>query len=421
MTHTEQRTRVGENPEALAKKAIVALERALREEFGVDMQVGAELEYEVRVPPDLLVTKKIKEMNNPLQVHPHAPDAQERAAGTPALTVPDVASAPDSTKTIQVRDPLFPESGLVSYSYHEADRPGGGWHVYETIVPHDGKQNAVAFGDGRMNGLARIIEALRKTVAHTPPSRTRFAEDPDHNAWLGRMAHGITERSTTALGPHPDDPSIVHGMHINLSFSCDGTPFFTGHPDAEAGMGKARALQRGMAEAFNENAYLLHGTPESLQRACYGMHDFEHQGVRGMSIHKDEHRAPVYLEVRRPPSDANPYYAAMVTLLGVYHTLKDYGFDRATQAFAQTEKTRPFTSNPIPGAPHPDTPLYPESFRRHLDLAGKMKAQFTDKHRLLERTLNTLEPDLGSRFMAAVERTPPGAEKTREQAGIRSR
>lgn len=390
MNHAARIAASQDNPEQIAKHVIRVLEQALRDEFGVNLYAGVELEYEVKIPQALRFGKHGDE--NPFQMQKPGRGDELPAhykVDTKLLQVPDTAAA--GTTHLPVREVLFPESPAVCYSYLEGAGQHG-WFHYETVLSHLGVQNKTPFGEGRMNVLARATEALRKTIAHTPPQRTQFAQDAQHNAWLADQAHGITERNTSGFGPH-----FSHGMHVNVSFETGGGTFLSpALPDTEQAV-RERTLQRGLVDIFNEGAYLLHGTDASLARAEMWRVQDGHNGV--------EFKDGAYAEICRPSADSNPYYALMLTLLGVYHTLKDFEFDPASGNFAKKVWA-------VPEA-------YPHALDYEEGLRQQMKECFMDGPRLLERTLNTLEPELGSRFMDAIERIPPGKEKSLQKAGIR--
>ena len=426
MSHVDKLAK-GENPEAVAKEAIRVLEKALKEEFGVDAHVGAELEFEIYIPPGLQPPKHGGAFN-PLQGegrnfkrryrHPgHSPPSD--TSYTPAgkkeslyytIDLPDHAAS-GSLKAHDVSDALFPRSPIIAYTYHEENLPNENWHTYEAVISHEAVDD-IPFGKERGLFLARSIEAARRTVAYTPPERTAFAvdplrkkkesDDPEHNVWLSKMAHGITERNTSGFGPF-----CTHGMHLNVTLDIEGLPFFSevayGQPKKE----RQNALIRGMSEIFNENAYLLHSDDSSLRRA---MERREQKGTLGITMKGER------LEIARPPADANPYYATMLALAGMYYTLHEYKFDREAWVFPAAENTAPMCNSNDKGAKL----MYDQgqNYSNESSLEADMKANFFDKHRLLEHTLNGLKPELGCRFMTAIERTPPGQEKTAQQAGI---
>lgn len=426
MRHTDRLAK-GENPEAVAKEAIRVLEKALKEEFGVDLHIGAELEFEVQIPPHLHPPKPGGTFN-PLQGEGRSFKRQYRKSGQPlpsdtsytpagkkesvfyTIDLPDRVS-PGTLKAHDVSDAVFPRSPIVAYTYHEEELPHEGWHNYEAVISHEA-MDEIPFGEDRGLYLARCIEATRKTIAHTPPERRAFAidplgkkkesDDPEHNAWLARMAHGIQERNTSGFGPF-----CTHGMHLNVTLDIDGVPYFGKQAYGQPRQERQNALIRGMSEIFNENAYLLHASAPSLVRA---MQRREQTGNTGIQMKKKER-----LEITRAPTDANPYYATMLALAGVYYTLHDYRFDQNTQVFHRQEKTLYVNS-----INEPNKLIYNHmlDYKHSINLETKMKEVFFDKHRLLEKTLNGLEPELGARFMDAIKRMPPGQEKTEQQAGI---
>lgn len=408
------RVRTSDNPEAIAKHAILVLEKGLLEHFGVEVHSGIELECSYRFPKALQQQLVNDVKPSEPRVKHNFLHGEKRHVFTPAgkrqgshdpndshdltvnLTGMGIAEPTDRPvyqrddamfTQLPVTDCLFPDSSWISHTYCEDVPMENGWSQYEHVISHQGPQEDITFGEGRMLKLARATEALRKTVASTPKERRNFAKQPLHNQWLNHVANAITERSTEAISPtgHPQ------GMHINFSLTRKGKALLRFKEEREA-------FERPLGDMVRENEYLMLPSEQAYQRSKTR----ENQHVYGAH----ESNTP-YLEITSPSSESNPYYAMLVTLAGIYYALGDRGFDKQSGKFEATHQAAALYPNP-------------KGRKEFASFADRAPDRFFDGHYLLPQLLNHLEPELGNQFFDAIERVPPGKEKPRYQAGIAS-
>lgn len=390
-----------ENPEIIAKHAIRVLERAIHQQFGIDVHAGAELECSYRIPPSLHEQLSLHkhpgcDLLNGKKTSNYTSARKQRRSNDPAkqrlLTVslvglglqkpggPEVAMIP-------ISDSLFPDSSWIAYSYKE-DRAVSkdGWVLYEHVITHRAPHSTRPAGE-RMVTLSRAIEALRKTIASTPADRHHFAKDPIHSAWIEHVAHHVSERSTRARGP---DYSI-NGLHLNISLTYQGKNLFT--------QSKTQAAMRHMLNEFiapliHEENFLLLSSPAALSRS------FKRSGTGGINLEPSSR-----MEIRTPSAESNPYYTSLIALAAIYRGLKEMKYSSELGQFAEPD---------ISGCISHVSPDF-SSPKAHLLNAEE---RFFHPHNILKETLNQLEPELGERFVSAIKQTPPGCEKSRKEAGI---
>lgn len=101
-----------------------------------------------------------------------------------------------------------------------------------------------------------------------------------------------------------------------------------------------------------------------------------------------------YIENVIPDASANPYYTVLLQLAGTVQALSHHGFN-------QGESSPHLRSEQTPVTQHT------RDWRNTSYLT--LKDDFNNAHALHD-VLNACEPELGNRFMDAIERCPPGKE-----------
>lgn len=407
------------NPETIAKHAILVLEKALQEDFGVEVHAGVELECSYRIPEalerKLINNQTLQNQQNhdgetaPFVEYNHlhgkrydnsylpaadrkvsgdAFDTHEIAINLTQLDITSPNNQPienqngDAITHLAVTDSIFPDSRWIAQSYCEVSKDPDGWTQYEHVISHKAPHDKIPFGEGRMLVLAKVTEALRRTIATTSPEQKTFAKDPLHNAWLNRIAHAIIERSTESMSPMGGP----QGLHINISLTRNNRNIMR-FPE------QGDALVPDLCDMLRENDYLLLPSEKSRER-----HAQRHQDAM-------VNNCDTYLEITQPAMESNPYYSMMLTLAAVYHSLAQQGFSKETGKFDHPEEMEPAYAAPKNKAEM-------ESF------VNTAPGRFFHGYRLLGDLLDTLEPSLGSRFEEAIKQTPPGHEKSPLAAGI---
>lgn len=370
MPHTQR----VDNPEALAKHAITLLEKALARDFGVRPVMGAELEFSA-ITDNLAKDKSVLGLVDKKRI--------------PRSTEPSVAKP-------NQRDAWFPESRRIAYCYHEAGSHSALEEQMEIVISHQAmKADGTPLPNSALT-LARTIEATRNHIVYYPfgyyKNSAYVAENPSvrvlweerhaqHKKWAELREKEVDVLRFDASNQHA---GITNGMHLNTSFvdarsgkQCLDTP------------NAAQHLKNGISTIMEENLYLLGSQQPSLDR----FHSrFGHHTDAGDDLCKSKNlENKDYIENRIPPADANPYYAVMLQLAGVYATLQKENLN---------EPTEKITTAGFQGLS-----------------AGKLWARF-HKGIQLRGLLNHTEPALGDRFMAAIERTPPGRERSAQQRGL---
>lgn len=147
--------------------------------------------------------------------------------------------------------------------------------------------------------------------------------------------------------------------------------------------------------------HLLLPTEDSRKRQCsHGTH----AALCNMQGHDNE---TARIEYRCPPASANPYYAALMSLVAVYDLLDTL----------QYKKGRDIDKHAL------------EAALKHTPADwNEQRVSFTEIERVFfapgnrfRVVLNTIQSGLGDRFTEAVRHHPPGTEKTKAEAGIISR
>jgi len=402
-----------DDPVALTKHALRLLDRRLADEYGLYTRLGAELEYSFKNGTRPITMDKPMERQGILR-----PAAQKPATEAAVITTPD-----DTPHTLWVTDPLFPTSPVVTYSYKES-----GSSQFETVISHEGTHDRLRPEQGRSVTFARAIEALRNTLhsAHTRADAPAFTPIPDLKG-QSRMRRFETrigpptpedleqyrddndrEKKYSAqnailkkLAPHAPISTdafwrgITQGMHINVSL-CHTGPAWESRGKTHR-MAITDALTKGIANITSEGAYLLLPSQSAADRL---LERKGHIGTTEIKSLRDR------IENKRPSAECNPYYATLLTQLGIFHALREGAFNRQYQSM----------ENPNPTLYYP-LPANVAELQAAKANAPDFRERFFLGHGLIQRHLNELEPDLGTRFLRAIERTPPGMEHARPVHG----
>ena len=360
-SHTPNSMMFDENPEALAKHAIAVLEQRLYSDFGIKVRLGAELEFTLLPRHDkALGIKQISPIKFGVKrddIHKSGfTPAVHRAKQQSARVASDKASP---TKLItEITDPFFPDSPYVAYSYEELFR-----NKYESVISHEARHDTLPPDGSRALTFARSIEALRNTIATSNQPARRLAKDPAHHELLAPIARDWQPAFDGYLQP-VDDDDRCHGLHINLSLvNSDDKPLLY-H------MGGSMAAR--MQMIFGDGNHMLLPDDASISR------EVERDPENNTNQCVYERAKQSYLEIRRPAANSNPYYATMLSLLGVYHYMAKL---------------------PAPSRLAIDKPTHDAFAKR-----------FFSPDNMVINTLNQLEPELGSRMRNAIECHPPGTE-----------
>lgn len=357
-----------DDPEALAKHAITLLEKRLENEFGLRAVMGAELEFSVL---------------------PHYP---QEGYGVSGEAVKGGSHTSSQSRLRHKQDPWFPESSRVTYSYHEVQMDAS-WDALEVVLTHrptnaEGKPVA---HDALI--LARSIEALRNQLHHTPPGYKPGARGKTP---ARESVHGWQEFRKTALAALSTEPLVkgtfaTNGLHLNMSLidaQTHDNVLSQTHAD-HAGL--VDSLSTHIGQMFHENTYLIASGKASVMRWQVRTST---PSMRQFSNHvRCKHMAD-YIENVIPDASANPNYAVLLQLAGTVQALSHHGFNhRESSPHLRSEQT-PVTQH-----------TREWSNTSYLTL----KDDFNNAHTLRD-VLNVCEPELGNRFMTAIERCPPGKE-----------
>jgi hypothetical protein len=398
--HSDQLRASNDHPEGLAKHAIRLLERQIHREFGAVLRLGAEVEYSL-VPrhPDAVGIEQRKPIHiesekDQLQARGFAPAIRQEADQNTRFSsrkpetshygahldidltrqhhaLNDDADIPrpwheGTTRLTNLRDPIFPDSHYIAYSYDEFT-PG----MHEAVISHEGRHDSLPPDGRRALTFARSIAALRSTMSDCADLNRRFARDAEHNALLAEAARDWSVNFAPAL-PHRNSVD-TQGLHINL----------TVHKENGERLGKQQRLLAPLQTMFSDGAYLLLTNALAFMRESERKLDSIPDQCARM---KDGATTNDHIEICRPASDSNAYYATLLTLLGVYDGLK-----------------------------HPARPPHENPLFAHNEAA--YKERFHAENNRVIAALNALEPNLGARFRTAIAKYPPGTE----QAVTRSR
>lgn len=348
-----------DEPVALAKHAIRVLEEKLASQFNVKPVMGAELEFGIL---------------------PRGDDTFLGILGKEQTVIHngiDDIYAPSVTRVHLERDNWFPDSHRVAYSYRESPQPHTLWQQAEVVISHQPTRGADSLS------LARTIEAMRHHLRTLPrgykPGSSMTFDGLQHYAKWKPLHRTIGD--TIRFDASIAGANIHNGMHLNCSFIDSRTGETCLDDDRTQ-----RHCMNGISAMCEENLYLLGSSYPALERF---MNNFGRGANTQHHLCKAKHQALAsYVENRIPPADANPYYAVMLQLAGMYRTLQQQDRDADPQARVSTayEKLSPAL-------------LY----QRHT------------KGTLLRDTLNRVEPGLGEKFMSGIVRHPPGQERTAQQ------
>lgn len=254
----------------LAKRAMTLLEQRMQQEFGVQVKMGAELEFTVAHDSAI---------KNPLGL----PDPKKgKAAGF----------IPSGKRESKLRDALFPNSPSVCYSYKERVQEPG-LTKYEVVVSHeagDGRNQPVS---SRARYLADNIHALKKLLPAA-------LEDP-RIAVTGK-SH-IKDLSLEAtIGRN-----LTNSQHITISLlDAASQPLLEAH--------QYRDLATSMQRYLLEHIRLL-GDDEKSKARWLGPNRSDRLEVYAPSVeHGFDFDHVDYLENRFPSAASNPYMAVLLTL-----------------------------------------------------------------------------------------------------------
>ena len=375
-----------ESPEAIAKHAIAVLEKRLWDKHGQYLRYGCELEWSFLPKPGRRTTlcrpilMDIKD-----KVHDDLTEDQIFVPAKRRVHKKQVRYLPahENDWVVGVREPLFPDSPYVSYSYQEDARK------HETIISHEGTHDRLSAGRRGLT-FARAIEALQHTLTTTETRRPPLSKDEWMEATLRNLESDwriiMPAKSSKAQG------NVTHGMHINISVHSKSN---STTPDEEPWQ---RHYTDGLAKAYNEGLWLLNGSKSALRRT-QEREEHSHQIYDGIHV-----RAGDYTEIKLPPADGNPYYATLLALVGILHA----------HAIEQSEAGGKYFA-----IPRLDRNTYQEdTFKLG---PRNIQKRFMHGERVIINTLNESEPGLGDRFARALTHTPPGHEHSPAHALSRAR
>lgn len=334
-----------DDPERLADRAIRLLEQHLRTAHGVRAQFGVELEYSILFKPD-------------------APALKPQGSAPKSITQNLVPTPRDPLGLGRTRKGrLFPASRFLGYGYYEAGTtdaiPGYAPAVrqYELVSNHQHPMEA--------HHLPRAIEALRQELqGHRARAATQRG-DAEGNA-VERAQHARAQQrdwyEQNVEDIRFDSPARVpqhSGLHLNVSLVDEegSALLYGGDPLLDQ-------LKKNTQALFAAEKALLVATPSQSMRweqlCARGVPDVHTRaanplGTIDTALRAVRHNRPCYLENKAPSADCNPHYAVLLQLAALSNTLDEN---------------------------LSDTPL--------------------------EVILNTLEPNLGTRFRRAEQAHPEG-------------
>jgi hypothetical protein len=386
-----------DNPETVAIEAIKRVEKAINEKFGIELQAGIELEYGVFIPPGAKSYPTALRRKPKILREDYTPSGHRRSR----------------------RDPFFPNSPSVAYSYPEntVNRSNGDEaelvHEHETVLSHHGLHRGlrtpdgqvpyrtIPMGEGRLVQLARETEALRRTIAY--PQTTLHPDATRSKAGSHRLEQfnrDFPYRVTDAYAAN------ILGMHVNISMwdakqksrkniTSLLQKVTSSGPKHEENLNVLSAIQMRIWQAAE---HILLSTEASKQRKnIYGSHD-------ALWFFEGNNHNTTHIEYQLPPASANPYYAALISLVATYELLEAVDY----------KSGRPINTRALDALAQSKTIAWNE---REASLTEVQRVFFAPNNRFRE-VLNTIQPQLGDRLVEAIKRYPPGQEKTREEAGI---
>lgn len=350
-THAASAARA-DDPEALAKHAIKLLEQRIRNDFGLRVAMGAEVEFAVL---------------------PNQANLTDARFSLPDKLGSDFLYTASAARSQKQRDRWFPESRRVNRTYRESPTMCS-WQQMEVVLTHEPSR---ADGEPLKTDcitLGHTIAALRNHIKHMPrglKNAPTQEQQIDRFYWQQLRAHHIHEVRFNASIP---SSNIHNGLHLNMSLiGADNCEPILQQPRM------ATQLQNNLGYMMEENLYLLGSSYPAIERWR------DHYGRRVTTFSQQIKKKVDYLENRLPAADSNPYYAIMLQLAGTYNALAESSED-ASQCDPQTH---------------------------HMDmLSPSLLMKEFNNGILLKQTLNTMEPGLGNRFYAAIAKTPPGHEKS---------
>jgi len=349
------------DPQKLARTAIHLLEQKIHDEFGYDIEMGAELEFVVKVKENS--NNIVKESDNPLGL-PRDTEVKKR------YTTQDKRLSYDAAK-----DSLFPNSPYICYCYKEND-VSPPLYKYEAVISHEGTNKKKVSSDySRAIHTAKIIDATYATIFgsfnsdNTPLSKNyKHATDLRNNI----VEQVILDPSIEAH--YKEAKYITNGLHINFSLNNAGGNF--NHKTLNY-------VTNNVKEASLKLMYLLDDDKKSKNR--YSERDvFSEKTVKADGEKKKSNFSndSGRIENAVPSAASNPYYAILVTLLGVYSGLKQMEIPTNTDSLVES--------------------------------ASKAKDVFEAADNPYRKILNELDseynPDLGDHFWNAIAQTPPSQE-----------
>ena len=148
---------------------------------------------------------------------------------------------------------------------------------------------------------------------------------------------------------------------------------------------------RGIGTMHDENLYLLGHDNSSIRRwaNCFGFHSPRTPFTSQVVPRENKTRGTEpssYLENKIAGASSNPYYAVMLNLAGIYTGLS------AQETIEQRHSSQDYANLS----------------------SAELTEAFQNGHKLRD-VLNELEPGLGQRFYAAIDKCPPGQEKTAQE------
>lgn len=367
-------------PVALAKHAIALLEAHIREQYGLKLHMGAELEFAVKADP-----ASLDDHEQPYGLQ-RSLDAKKRGRNHTAS-----AARPPA-----LRDGFFPDSRRVTFCYLE-EQVDTQWDVLEAVLTH-----RPAEADGTpiardAQGLAREIEALRGQLRQPAHGYLDPQNTPTSVADAQRIRAGLLDYCDQPSLPGYLSHPITCGLHLNTSLTdrrgrdpFSYNRFLDEHGTAITPLSFLLAHQT--QRIFHDHLYLLGESPEAQNRySRRATHPYE-------LLVKPKENSFSYLENRICANNANPYYAVMLQLAGIAQGLALSGLpdgaisEDAYKHYMQESRALAFTS--------PRT-LPAQGLRKRFENATGLR-----------ELLDQLEPGLGDRFYAQIARHPPGTERS---------
>lgn len=367
-----------EDPEKLAKRAIGLLEQRIEDEFGLHIQMGAELEFALSAN-DWLIEQIQQDKASPynmLGVYKYKPLLEERY-------IPLKDKAPRAYKDFErdrkMGEQYFPNHPSIAYMYQESMRQ---WdeeqqHLYETHSTPALDHYEVVFSHlagGGIKALLSSIETTKRQLRGEIP--TNLTHKNGHTIRHFHPAFGDHVSFAPSIDRLDDDgkiaASVISGLQLNFSF----TPAH-GKPD-ELFQPVNEHANHCIYEAVKEAQLFLNPTDKHDER-LHRLHASQSAHSSPVMV-KWKDNVPEYSEIRCLPADCNSHMAAMVMLAGIYEGLR-------------TPDKRP---------EYNDRPFYRWEFPTGADA----KHEAFEQGSIIRKVLNEMEPELGDRFKAAITAKP---------------